>query len=79
LVTSDAVTRYDNGGEGCAWGTEIMLRKGIGNLSGWFSLTWSRSFRTDTENGQTSRFEFDQPLSASTGTQDGGKRHYISS
>jgi hypothetical protein len=65
LVTSDGVTRYDNGGEGRAWGAEIMLRKGIGNLNGWFSLTWSRSFRTDTENGQTSRFEFDQPLSAS--------------
>ena len=65
LVTSDAVTRYDNGGEGRAWGAEIMLRKGIGNLNGWLSLTWSRSFRTDTETGQTSRFEFDQPLSAS--------------
>ncbi len=65
LVTSDAVTRYDNGGEGRAWGAEFMLRKGLGNLNGWFSLTWSRSFRTDTENGQTSRFEFDQPLSAS--------------
>lgn len=65
LVTSDAVTRYDNGGEGRAWGAEIMLRKGIGNLNGWFSLTWSRSFRTDTETGQKSRFEFDQPLSAS--------------
>jgi hypothetical protein len=65
LVTSDALTRYDNGGEGRAWGAEIMLRKGIGNLNGWFSLTWSRSFRTDTQSGQTSRFEFDQPLSAS--------------
>ena len=65
LVTSDPVYRYDNSGEGRAWGAEVMLRKGVGKLTGWLSLTWSRSFRTDTDSGQTSRFEFDQPLSIS--------------
>ena len=65
LVTSDTLIRYDNGGEGRAWGGEFMLRKGIGQLTGWFSLTWSRSFRTDTGTGQKSRFEFDQPISVS--------------
>jgi hypothetical protein len=65
LVTSDPVDRYDNHGEGRAWGAELMLRKGLGDLTGWFSLTWSRSFREDTSTGLTSRFAFDQPLSAS--------------
>jgi hypothetical protein len=65
LVTSDPEFRYDNGGEGRAWGAEFLLRKGIGKLTGWVSLTWSRSFRTDTDTGLTSRFAFDQPLSAS--------------
>ena len=65
LVTSDPEIRYDNRGEGRAWGAEFLLRKGIGNLTGWVSLTWSRSFRTDTNTGLTSRFAFDQPLSAS--------------
>jgi hypothetical protein len=65
IVTSDALTRYDNRGEGSAWGAEFLLRKGLGKLTGWVSLTWSRSFRTDTETGRTSRFQYDQPLSAS--------------
>lgn len=65
LVTSDPDRRYDDRGEGRAWGAEFMLRKGIGDLTGWLSLTWSRSFRTDTETGRKSPFEFDQPLSAS--------------
>lgn len=64
LVTSDPDERYDNHGEGRAWGAEFMLRKGVGDLTGWFSLTWSRSFRTDTETGRKSPFEFDQPISA---------------
>lgn len=65
LVTSDPALRYGNDGEGRAWGVEFLLRKGIGKLTGWASLTWSRSFRTDTSTGIKSRFEFDQPLSAS--------------
>jgi len=65
LVTSDPLIRYDNRGEGRAWGAEFLLRKGLGKLSGWVSLTWSRSFRTDTNTGLTSPFEFDQPLSVS--------------
>lgn len=65
LVTSDPVIRYDNRGEGRAWGAEFLLRKGLGDLTGWVSLTWSRSFRTDTNTGLTSPFEYDQPLSAS--------------
>jgi hypothetical protein len=65
LVTSDPDIRYDNRGEGRAWGAEVLLRKGLGDLTGWVSLTWSRSFRTDTSAGETSRFAFDQPLSAS--------------
>lgn len=65
IVTSDPLTRYDSRGEGRAWGAEFLLRKGLGKLTGWVSLTWSRSFRTDTETGRTSRFEYDQPLSTS--------------
>ncbi|MEX2497166.1 MAG: TonB-dependent receptor [Woeseia sp.] len=65
IVTSDPLTRYDSRGAGRAWGAEFLLRKGLGKLTGWTSLTWSRSFRTDTKTGRTSRFEYDQPLSAS--------------
>lgn len=65
LVTSDPAIRYDNGGEGRAWGVELLVRKGLGKLNGWAAVTWSRSFRTDTNTGLTSRFEFDQPLSVS--------------
>jgi hypothetical protein len=65
LVTSDPVTRYDNRGEGRAWGVEFLMRRGLGKLTGWVSLTWSRSFRTDADTGLTSRFEFDQPINAS--------------
>ena len=65
LVTSDPTLRYDNRGEGRAWGAEFLLRKGLGDLTGWVSLTWSRSFRTDTNTGLTSPFDYDQPLSAS--------------
>ena len=65
LVTSDPAIRYDNRGEGRAWGAEFLLRKGLGKLTGWVALTWSRSFREDTNTGLKSRFEFDQPLSAS--------------
>jgi hypothetical protein len=65
LVTSDPVIRYDNRGEGEAWGAEFLLRKGLGKLTGWAALTWSRSFRTDTRTGVKSRFAYDQPLSIS--------------
>ena len=65
LVTSDPVIRYDNRGEGRAWGGEFLLRKGLGKLTGWASVTWSRSFRKDTVTGEVSRFQFDQPLSLS--------------
>lgn len=65
LVTSDPVIRYDNRGEGRAFGGEFLLRKGLGKLTGWASVTWSRSFRTDTVTGEVSRFQFDQPLSVS--------------
>ena len=65
LVTSDPLIRYDNRGEGRAWGGEFMLRKGLGKLTGWASVTWSRSFRTNRVTGEVSRFQFDQPLSLS--------------
>jgi TonB dependent receptor-like, beta-barrel len=65
LVTSDPVIRYDNRGEGRAWGGEFLLRKGLGKLTGWASATWSRSFRENTVTGEVSRFQFDQPLSLS--------------
>lgn len=65
LVTSDPDIKYDNRGTGEAWGAEFLLRKGLGKLTGWAALTWSRSFRTDTRTGFKSRFAYDQPLSVS--------------
>lgn len=62
LVTSDPVTRYGDRGTGRAFGTELMLLEQAGPLSGWLSLTWSRSIRKNLATGQSMSFEFDQPL-----------------
>ncbi|MEX2489989.1 MAG: TonB-dependent receptor [Pseudomonadales bacterium] len=65
LVTSDPVQRYDNDGTGYAWGTELMVRKGLGNWSGWLALSYSESMRKDTDTGQQFPFDYDQPVIAS--------------
>ena len=35
---------------GRAYGVELMARKSVGQLNGWVSYTWSRSFLRDTQN-----------------------------
>ena len=50
-------------GKGYAYGVELLLRKNIGDITGWISYTYSRSFRTiDQINfGNSYRSPYDRP------------------
>lgn len=52
-------------GKGNAYGIELMARKQKGNLTGWISYTYSRSFRTipEVNQGMTYRSPSDRPHS----------------
>ncbi|MDR3094089.1 MAG: TonB-dependent receptor [Bacteroidales bacterium] len=54
-------------GKGYAYGTEWMLRRNVGKLTGWVSYTWSRSQRKVDEinNGNWYRSPYDKPHSIS--------------
>ncbi len=54
-------------GTGEAYGIEFLLQKTTGKLTGWFSYTYSRSFRQFQEinNGKKYAFNFDRPHSIS--------------
>jgi outer membrane receptor protein involved in Fe transport len=67
LVVSDPGLNYRNGGSGRAYGAELLLRKEQDErgLSGWLSLSWSRSVRRNDLTGQEFGFDHDQPLIAS--------------
>lgn len=55
-------------GKAWAYGVEFMLRKPAGKFNGWFSFTWSNSFRQIKEInlGRTYRSSYDRPISIST-------------
>ena len=65
LVTSSETVAYSNGGSGRAFGAELLVQKGVGRLTGWLSLSYSRSERVNEATGERFRFEFDQPVIAS--------------
>jgi outer membrane receptor protein involved in Fe transport len=51
-----------NGGEGWAWGLEILAKIPSGKkLSGWVAYTYSRSLRLDAPDAELRSFDFDQP------------------
>lgn len=52
-------------GSGRAYGVEIMLRRDVGNLTGWVSYTYSRSFKTISgiNSGQEYNSTADRPHS----------------
>lgn len=51
------------GGEGLAYGAELLLRKNQGKLSGWISYAYSKSIRqfTDINKGRKFDFTYDRP------------------
>ncbi len=66
-VTADPNVNYVNGATGWAYGAELLVKKTQTEaLSGWLSLTYSRSLRRITATGQRFPFEYDQPWIAVT-------------
>ena len=62
---SDPAVNYVNGASGSAYGSELLIKKeATEKLSGWLSLTLSRSERKNDLTGENFRFEYDQPISA---------------
>jgi hypothetical protein len=62
---NDPAINYVNGASGAAYGTELLLKKeATEKLSGWMALTLSRSERRNDLTGESFRFEYDQPISA---------------
>lgn len=66
LVSGNDETRYDNNGEGEAYGLDIIIRKNLTDrASGWLSASFSKATREDAETGESFAFEYDQPYNAS--------------
>ncbi len=63
---SDPLLNYRNGGSGTASGFELLVKKdATAKLSGFFSLSVSKSRRRNDATGEQFRFDFDQPVIAS--------------
>lgn len=66
LITSDDELNYTNDGEGYAYGLDTLVRKDLTNkFSGWASISLSKARRKDKRTGESSVFEFDQPVNVS--------------
>ncbi len=63
LVVSDEDQKFLNEGSGKAYGLEVLLKRHpVDKFSGWFSLTLSRSERTNHLTGETFRYQLDRPI-----------------
>jgi len=51
-------------GQAWAYGLELLVQKTAGNLTGWFSFTWSHAYRkiAAVNNGEKYRSTYDRPL-----------------
>jgi hypothetical protein len=60
--------QYRNLARGTAWGTELLVRRNAidvdDRLTGWFTLSASRTTRENTLTGLESRFDYDTPVVA---------------
>ena len=67
-AVDDELLKYRNGGSGTAQGFELLVKKdereGGGPFTGFFSLSVSKSRRTNDLTGARFRFEYDQPVIA---------------
>ena len=65
LVVADPTQNYINAASGTSRGVEILIRREpTSRLSGYLSLTMSKSKRTNDLTGQTFPFDYDQPVIA---------------
>ncbi|MBX2884572.1 MAG: TonB-dependent receptor [Granulosicoccus sp.] len=65
LVSGNEVSRYDNNGEGEAYGLDLLVRKSLTDrASGWLSASFSEATRKDA-GGNSFIFEYDQPYNVS--------------
>lgn len=65
FVVSDPLQNYRNGASGSAYGLEVLVKKDMGyGLSGFVSLSVSKSKRRNDLTGEIFTFGFDQPVIA---------------
>jgi len=65
LVAGDEESRFNNSGEGEAYGMDVLVRKDLtSKWSGWLSVSLSKARRKQIETGDEFDFEFDQPFNA---------------
>ncbi|MEE9320996.1 MAG: TonB-dependent receptor [Granulosicoccus sp.] len=65
LVAGDDLLRYNNDGEGYAYGLDALIRKELTDKwSGWLSLSLSNAQREQTQTGSSFPFDYDQPVNA---------------
>jgi hypothetical protein len=65
LVTSNPTTRYDDRGEGRAWGVDFFAKLNRGAWAWWLSLSYAESTRYDPDTGDRFEYAYDQPIVAS--------------
>ena len=66
-------------GKAWSYGVEVMLRKSLGNLTGWIGYTWSRAFvqTPGVNNGQVYRASFDRPNDVCINISYDTKKHWV--
>lgn len=63
FIVADQAQTFVNGASGKAYGIEFLLKRNpVDSLSGWLSVTLSRSERHKDATGQTFPFDYDQPV-----------------
>lgn len=65
LVAGDEVLRYNNDGEGYAYGLDTLIRKELTDKwSGWLSLSLANARREHAQTDVSFPFDYDQPVNA---------------
>jgi len=66
LVSGSESTRYDNDGEGTAYGLDTLIRGTVNDrLSGWVALSFSQAERNNRRTSERFDFSYDQPFNVS--------------
>lgn len=65
IIINDPIVNYTNHASGKAYGAELLIKKAATEkLSGWLSVSLSKSQRRNDVTGESFRFEYDQPVNA---------------
>jgi hypothetical protein len=63
LVAGDEELRFNNAGEGVAYGLDTLIRKDVTDkLTGWLSFSVSKARREHESSGASFPFDYDQPV-----------------